>query len=173
MINRLIKIEETTSVILLALVVLFVFVAAVMRTLGHPVIWSVDIAQMLFIWVCMLGGNQALRKGSHVGVDYFVRRLSLRVQIAIDMFSYILVALFLGVLVWFGIKLTLLNPERDLGAVDLPYALVTVAIPFGGLLMLITTLWQTSYLFAVLIGQKQPDLTLPYMQKYTHEEAVI
>lgn len=173
MIQRLIKIEENLSVILLAGVVLFVFSAAVMRTVGYPIIWSVDIAQMLFIWVCMLGANQALRNGSHVGVDYFVRRLSLKAQIAIDAVSYLMVAAFLMVLVWFGVKLSVLNPERILGSIDLPYAAVTLAIPLGGVLMLITTLWQTTYLLLVLLGYRQPNFELPYMQKYAHEDAVI
>lgn len=173
MLNRLIKIEENISVTLLAFVVLFVFGAALMRTVGYPIIWSVDIAQMLFIWVCMLGANQALRKGSHVGVDYFVRRLPIKIQIAVDALSYLLVATFLTVLVWFGLKLSLLNPERVLGSIDLPYALVTLAIPLGGLLMLITTLWQACYLVLVLTGHKQPNFKLPYMQKYTHEDSVV
>lgn len=173
MINRLIKIEEMTSVVLLALIVISVFSAAVMRTIGYPIIWSVDIAQMLFIWVCMLGANQALRNGAHVGVDYFVRRLSIRTQIAIDVFSHLAIAMFLIMLVWFGIKLSLLNPERDLGTIKLPYALVTFAIPFGGALMLITTVWQTVSMLSVLVGKREPDYTLPYMQKYTDEDAVI
>lgn len=167
-----IKIEEAVSMVLLAAVVLFVFCAAVMRTIGYPIIWSVDIAQVLFIWVCLLGANQALRNGSHVGVDYFVRRLPIKVQILIDAFTYALVAAFLVVLVWYGVALSLLNPERVLGSIDVPYAVVTLAIPFGGVLMLITTLWQTGYLLAVLGGYRQADFTLPFMQKYQTDAVV-
>lgn len=171
--NWFVLLEEGISVVLLALIVIFVFCAAVMRTIGYPIIWSVDIAQMLFIWVCMLGANQALRNGAHVGVDYFVRRLPIKAQIAIDVCAYVLVAAFLLVLVWYGVKLSLLNPERVLGALDWPYAWVTMAIPVGGLLMLITTLWQTTYLIAVLCGRRQADFSLPYMQKYINEDAVV
>ncbi len=164
--KKLIELEEAITAIVLALIVFFVFGAAITRTLGYPLIWSVDLAQLLFIWVCVLGGNQALRKGEHVGVDYFVRRFSMRVQMIIDWVLHSLVMALFVILIWFGIELTLLNPERDLGSVDLPYALVTAAVPAGGLLMLFTLGVQWLYLFAVIFKRKPADLTLPFMQKY-------
>lgn len=166
MLKRLILVEERLSVALLALIVVFVFAAAVLRTFGYPIIWSVDIAQLLFVWVCMLGANQALRKGEHVGVDYIVRRLPPRVQIAIDCVLAVIVVSLLALLIWFGWKLTLLNPERQLGTIDLPYALVTVAVPVGASLMLITQAGRVVYLLKVLSGRCQPDYDLPFMHKY-------
>ncbi len=173
MLTKLIALEETVTAILLALIVLFVFGAALMRTVGYPLIWSVDMAQLLFIWVCVLGGNQALRRGEHVGVDYFVRRCSVRMQMTIDLLLHILVMALFSIMIWFGIELTLLNPQRDLGAVDLPYALVTAAIPVGGLLMLFTLGAQWWYLLEVILNRRTADLTLPFMQKYQPAEGTV
>lgn len=173
MLKKFIALEESISALLLALIVVFVFAAAVMRTVGYPIIWSVDVAQLLFIWVCVLGGNQALRKGEHVGVDYFVRRLPVRAQVAIDCVLSLLIMGLLALLVWFGTELTLLNPERRLGAVDLPYALVTLAVPVGGALMLVTQTGQTLYLLGVLLGRRLPDYELPFMHKYQAQEALL
>lgn len=166
LINAWIKFERSIAAIMLALIVLCVFFAALMRTIGLPVIWSVDIAQLLFVWVCMIGGNQAMRDGDHVGVDYFVKRLPLKVQLSVDFVVYALMAAFLTILIIYGIKLTLLNPERELGAAQLPYSLVTVAIPLGGLAMLVTTLVQGIYLLRVCIGNIAPDYSLAFMQKF-------
>jgi len=33
-------------------------VASVMRFFGYPLVWSVDLAQLLFIWVCFLGADE-------------------------------------------------------------------------------------------------------------------
>lgn len=66
----------------------------------------------------MLGANQALPKGSHVGMDYFVRK----VQLAIDALLYLLTAPFSTVVAWFGVKLSLLNSERVLNSIVLPCA---------------------------------------------------
>ena len=45
--NHLDKIERMVCIGLLSAIVLLVFAAAVMRTVGLPIIWSVDIAQLL------------------------------------------------------------------------------------------------------------------------------
>ena len=165
-ISAWIKFERSVAAIMLALIVLCVFFAALMRTLGFPAIWSVDIAQLLFVWVCMIGGNQAMRDGDHVGVDYFVKRLSLKVQLMIDAAVYALMATFLVILIVYGTKLTLLNPERELGAAQLPYSLVTIAIPLGGLAMFFTAMAQGIYLLRACIGHITPDYSLPFMQKF-------
>ncbi len=165
-INDWIKLERSVAAVMLALIVLCVFFAAIMRTVGYPVIWSVDIAQLLFVWVCMIGGNQAMRDGDHVGVDYFVKRLPLKIQLTIDAAVYLLMAAFLVILIVYGIKLTLLNPERELGAAQLPYSLVTIAIPLGGIAMFFTAAAQGVYLLRACIGHVKPDYSLPFMQKF-------
>lgn len=71
----LIRLEDIASKTLLAAIVMLVFLAAVGRSLGYPLIWSVDMAQLLFIWLCFLGANRAMRAKAHVGVDLFVRKL--------------------------------------------------------------------------------------------------
>ena len=42
------QIERRLAVMLLAAIVLLVLLAAILRTAGYPIIWSVDIAQLLF-----------------------------------------------------------------------------------------------------------------------------
>lgn len=168
-INFWLKLERTVVAAMLALIVICVFMAAIMRSVGFPIIWSVDIAQLLFVWVCMLGGNQAMHSGDHVGIDYFVKRFSLKIQLFIDTLMYALILAFLLILIVYGIKLTLLNPERELGAVRLPYSLVTAAIPVGGLLVFCTTGAQFVYLVKVLLGKVDADYSLSFMQKFVAE----
>ncbi|MDN4503200.1 TRAP transporter small permease subunit [Alteromonadaceae bacterium BrNp21-10] len=134
----LIKLEERLCVVLLIAIVALVFVAAVMRSMGMPVIWSVDFAQLFFAWLIMLGANQTLRKAEHVGVDMLVRNLPWRTQVKIDLVLYLLVLMALVALLVFGIKLTLLNPQRALGTTSFSYSWVTAALPAGAGLMLIT-----------------------------------
>src|SRR3546814_6107426 len=69
------KAEALLAVGLLAVIVFLVFIAGVMRWFGEPLIWSVDLAQLLFVWVSFLGADMALRKRAHIGIDYLVRRL--------------------------------------------------------------------------------------------------
>lgn len=132
--------EQAASRVLLSITVLLVFVASLARWLGHPIVWSVDIAQLLFIWICFLGANQALRRGEHIGVDALINRLPSGLRRWIWVLHLLLMAVFLVPIVWYGIDLTALNIERRFSDTDLSYAWVTVAVPVGSALLFITIL---------------------------------
>lgn len=133
-----VRIEDLASKILLATIVILVFVAAVARTLGTPIVWSVDLAQLLFIWVCFLGANRAMRVKAHVGVDFFVKRLPPGWRRVLE-FGLAAIALgFLTALAWTGANLTLLNWERLYGDSGISYAWVTGAVPVGCALLALT-----------------------------------
>lgn len=138
-----------------ALTTLLVFIGAVARTVGSPLIWSVDIAQASFVWACVLGADVALKRGAHIEIDIAVKRLSAGVRRVLAGLWWTLIAVFLGFLVVYGVQLTRLNVERPLGDTGLSYLWVTLAIPVGALLMLATTLrllwraWRGSEAFSL------------------------
>lgn len=131
MLKRLAQIELAICFSLLAGVTGLVFIAAVMRFFGRPLTWSVDMAQLLFIWLCMLGATRAMREKSHLGMEVLVKHLGYKRQFWLEMACAVLVLVFLGILVVEGIKLTLLNIERTFGDSTLSYSWVTAAVPVG------------------------------------------
>ena len=132
--------EEALSKILLALTTALVVAASLARWAGHPIIWSVDIAQLLFVWLSFLGANQAMRSNHHVGVDVVTRYLPRAVKRWLYLVLWAIIGVFLAVIAYHGVQLTLLNLERRLSDTDLSYGLVTSAVPFGAALMLTTTI---------------------------------
>lgn len=140
MVEKYRKAEEAISRVLLAVCVVLVVVASLGRWLGYPIIWSVDMAQLLFVWVCFLGANQTMRRDQHVGVDLLLVYLSPRVRRWIMGFHFLLIEGFLAAMVYFGINLTLLNVERQFSDTPISYAWVTVAVPVGSALLFCTIL---------------------------------
>ncbi len=134
------KIELVVGVVLLAAIVVLVFIAAVMRFFGLPLIWSVDLAQLLFIWLCFLGANRALRRRVHLGIDFLIQTHGHRRRLALDLVFGALVVVFLGMLAVEGVKLTLLNTERLFGDSGIPYAFVTIAVPVGCVFLAFTVI---------------------------------
>jgi TRAP-type C4-dicarboxylate transport system permease small subunit len=53
---------------MLAFIIIFVFIAPSCGS-SQPPSWSVDMAQLLFIWVCFIGADLAMQKDRHIGVD--------------------------------------------------------------------------------------------------------
>ncbi len=131
MLKRLSQLELTVCVLLLAAITGLVFVAAIMRFFAHPLTWSVDMAQLLFMWLCMLGGSRAMREKSHLGMEVLVKHIGYKRQFWLEMICSVLILAFLAVLTSEGVKLTLLNRERTFGDSTLSYAWVTAAVPAG------------------------------------------
>ena len=135
MLKRLAQFELAICFALLAGITGLVFTAAIMRFFGHPLIWSVDMAQLLFIWLCFFGSNKAMREKSHLGMEMLVSRLGYQRRFWLEVACTVLIIAFLLVLAVEGWNLTWLNRERTFGDSTLSYAWVTVAVPVGCLLL--------------------------------------
>ncbi|SJZ69928.1 TRAP transporter small permease [Consotaella salsifontis] len=142
MLSLLSWLEDWFGKLLLAAIVVLVFTAAIARTVDHPLVWSVDLAQALFVWLCFAGAVKGLARRSHIGVDYFVQKLPLGMRRVVDFVMAALAVVFLAVMSWFGIQLTLLNWERVYGDSGISYAWVTIAVPIGCGLLAVILLYQ-------------------------------
>jgi TRAP-type C4-dicarboxylate transport system permease small subunit len=131
----LVRLELRVAQFLLAAIVVLVFVAAVSRSIGRPVEWSDDMAQLLFVWLCVLGANRAMRMKAHMAVDWLAKRLPRFQRWLLELLNGALVLAFLLTLAASGYRLTMLNWERIYGDSGLSYAWVTIAIPVGCALM--------------------------------------
>ncbi|MCB1332726.1 MAG: TRAP transporter small permease [Roseivivax sp.] len=136
-------VEFAVGGVLLSVITALVFAAAVMRFFGHPLIWSVDLAQLLFIWLCFIGATKAMRERGHLGVDFLARLLPHRNRLMLETAVTAVTLAFFAILAVQGTKLTLLNTERAFGDSGLSYAYVTIAVPVGcvflGLAMIANT----------------------------------
>ena len=135
MLKRLGQIELAICVILLAIITGLVFVASIMRFYGHPLVWSVDLAQLLFIWVCFFGADKAMREKTHLGMEMPIKYLPYKYRLAMEMICSAIMLTFLFILAIKGYELTMLNRERLFGDSDLSYAWVTSAVPVGCVLL--------------------------------------
>lgn len=138
MLNFLIRLEAAIGKFLLVVIVVLVFAAGVLRWFDHPLIWSVDLAQLLFLWVAFIGANRALRKRAHIGMDLAVRRLPLRLRRIVEIVLALLTLAFLMIMVVMGYRLTMLNMQRVFGDSGISYAFVTGAVPVGCLMLAAT-----------------------------------
>ena len=135
MARLLARLELAIGAVLLLVITGLVFSAAAMRFFGHPLIWSVDMAQLLLIWLCFFGATRAMRERAHLGVDLVVRYFGRRIRLAIELGLAGLFIAFMAVLAWEGYKLTMLNKERIFGDSGISYGFVTIAVPVGCLLL--------------------------------------
>lgn len=147
MIRRAIALEEFITQIMMGFIVVLVFIAAFTRYIGYPINWSVDIAQAVFVWVIYVGANQAWRNSRHIGIDILFKQFNRKIQFYLQLFLYIIIAIFLVSLIIGGIHITIINVGRILGDIPISYSFVTIAVPAGSFLMLLTTVEKSYLLF--------------------------
>jgi TRAP-type C4-dicarboxylate transport system permease small subunit len=144
MLRRLAQLEFAVSAALLAAIVLLVFGAAIGRSFGYPLIWSVDLAQLLFIWVCFFGATRAMRQKGHLGIDLLVRWLPHRYRLWLEYAVSAVILVFLALLTVEGYGLANQNWQRQFGDSGISYAWVTMAVPVGSVMIgiaLIRNMW--------------------------------
>jgi len=125
---------------LLAMVIL-IFTGGVSRMLGHPQNWTTDIATCLFAWACFLCADIAWRRNALMSIDLLVVRMPEGVQRLLRWFNYGLIMAFLVYTIVMGTWLSWVSRARAFqGIPEISYSWVTMSMPVGALLLLVTTI---------------------------------
>ena len=140
--DTIMRVESIVARSLLATMVGLVFFAGVLRWFGFPLVWAMDVAQLLFVWASFIGADMAMRKRSLIAVDLFVRWIPPRWRAPVDLLTGCVILAFLCAMVVLGYDLVVLNLEREFGDSGISYGFVTAAVPAGCLLLALTLLGQ-------------------------------
>ncbi|HEY7576672.1 MAG TPA: TRAP transporter large permease subunit [Acetobacteraceae bacterium] len=95
--------------------------------LDNPLVWSGELAGVLFLWLVTLGAVIALRQSEHMRMTVFLSRLRPRTQRALTRVSGLIVAIFTGVLLFPGI-----GYMQDQAAVTMPTLQIPGSWPIAG-----------------------------------------
>lgn len=108
--------------------------------LKNPSTWTEELAIFLLVWVALLGSAVALNRGSHLGIDFLVNKLSLKKKLCTEVFVFLCIALFsLCVMVLGGMDLVIstLNLGQISPSLGVKIGYVYLAIPITGLFMML------------------------------------
>jgi len=113
--------------------------------LNSPSSWSEELAIILLIWVSLLGASVAFVRKSHLGVDFFVNKMSPGNRQRSELVVHLVVAFFAVSVLLFGgsriVYLTLLYGQRT-PALGIKMGLVYLALPLSGFFILIFSIEQ-------------------------------
>jgi TRAP-type C4-dicarboxylate transport system permease small subunit len=139
--ERVIAAEGLLAAALLVLMVALIFLGGVSRVLGYPLNWSTDFATAFFAWAAFLCADIAWRRNSLMSIEVLTRRLPPRLQAACRLVNYLVITLFLLYAIGMGVWLSWISRERSFqGIPEVSYSWVTMSMPVGACLLLITTL---------------------------------
>ena len=112
--------------------------------LGNPLVWSDELATIIFLWLAMLGSVVAYRRNEHIRLSVLVRRSSPRVRQVLETISSVVAALFVIEVMPATLKFFKLEQNDVTPALSIPQSYVVLAIIVGLLLILVLALLRLS-----------------------------
>jgi len=139
----------------LGILSLLVFAAAVARFLYHPMNWAMDAATFLFAWTVFLGADAAMRMDRLFCIEVITAKLPQRAQLYLKVINYMIIIIFLLGMIGYGSWLSYTTRLRTFqGIPGFSYTWVTLSVPFGCALMLITSILKIkTFLRALSTGE--------------------
>lgn len=105
--------------------------------LRDPIVWSEELIQLTYVWICYLGWTIAERKDSHIRITAVSNLLPTGAQKYLQIFNHILCIVFSVLVVYFGIQLVGAGLKRTAVSFPLNYAVVYVMGPIcNGIIVL-------------------------------------
>lgn len=134
------QIEIFFASFLLCAVVVLVGVAAVTRVIGSPIIWSVEIAQLLFLWLCIIAIDIGLQDERHFGLQIVRDNVSPTIHKVVEIVNVLILISLLVFLVYYAWRNTVVMNTRLDGALQIPGSYYHVSMVVGFVLMIRTLL---------------------------------
>ena len=132
-----------------------VLAAAIGRTLYYPLNWAMDAATFLFAWTVFLGADAAMRLDRLFCIELITSKLPQKAQLYLKFINYIIIVIFLVGMIGYGLWLSYTTRLRTFqGIPGFSYTWVTLSVPTGCALMLITAILKIkTFLRAISTGE--------------------
>ena len=139
----------------LGILSLLVFAAAVGRFLYYPLNWAMDAATFLFAWTVFLGADAAMRLDRLFCIELITMKLSQKAQLYLKFINYAIIVIFLVGMIGYGSYLSYTTRLRTFqGIPGFSYTWVTLSVPIGCALMLITAILRIkTFLHSISTGE--------------------
>lgn len=96
---------------------------------NNPIVWSEEMIQLTYVWICYLGWVIAERKDSHIRITVLLNAMPAKAQKWLQVFNHILCIVFSVMMVVFGIKLVGAGMKRTAVSIALNYGIVYIMGP--------------------------------------------
>ncbi|MCG8551580.1 MAG: TRAP transporter small permease [Desulfobacterales bacterium] len=107
--------------------------------LNNALSWPEEAARFLMVWSLFLAAAYALGSREHIGLNYFVDRLPVKLSAPLGLLLHLFTLSFLGVMVVGGWQETMSLMSLKTGALRISRAIPYFIIPTSGVLFILVT----------------------------------
>jgi tripartite ATP-independent transporter DctM subunit len=132
---------EAVAALLVLAEICVLFAGVVSRYVFHaPLVWSDELASILFLWLSMLGAVVALRRGEHMRMTALLQKVQPATRAMLDAFAIAASVAFLVLIIWPSIDYAHEESFIVTPALEVSNAWRAAAIPVGIGIMLVMAL---------------------------------
>lgn len=132
------KLEEWIGgTLFIAMFVVLVLQIVARQILDSPLIWSEELARLIFVYIGMLGISMGIRSQSHVMIDFIYARLPEKIQKVVFTVIQILIFFCITSFIYFGYLLIEKKADIELVSLGISAKWMYIALPLISLLMLV------------------------------------
>jgi len=115
---------------------------------------ATELGELLMVWVTLLGGAAAARRGSHMAIVELLECLRGRPRQVADGAIQLVVLLVLGLLTWYGIGIAEAGMMSVLTVLQWPMATQYAALPIASAITMVFVAWD---LWGILRGRSRAE----------------
>jgi TRAP-type transport system small permease protein len=137
---QLCRLEALVAGVFLVAMVALIFIGGIARMAATPMNWTTDIATCLFAWACFLCADVTWRNNGLMAVEIISGKLPSPAQRLLAWCNYLIISTFLVYVIGAGLWLSYVSRARSFqGIPGVSYSWITLSMPVGALLLLVTT----------------------------------
>lgn len=132
------RLEFALASLLLCAVVVLVGLAAITRAMGTPIIWSIEVAQLMFLWLCILAIDISMQDGRHFGLRIVQDNVPERARRIVEIVNLVIMIVLLAFLIRYAWRNTVIMHTRLDGALQIPGSYFHASMVVGFALLIRT-----------------------------------
>ena len=130
------------SIMMIIMVAVMVYQVILRYVFDRSNLWSEEVARYLCVYVTFIGSFIAIRRNSHLKVDFFVELMKPKARKILMLITSTAITLFLFYMTDKGIEMVRGGFRNVTAGLNIPMAYVYIAIPLGCILMILGMLEQ-------------------------------
>lgn len=134
------NLEEVFCVALMGFMALLGFANVITRYMGYSLAYTEELLVAMMVWITLLGAAVGFKRGAHLGLTFIRERLPRGAQCALEWLSLLLTVGTMSLVIYlcltYHIADEIVMSTRS-QALDIPQFWYTLAIPVGGVFVII------------------------------------
>ena len=139
--RALFKALEWFAIICMVVVTIIVFMDVILRYIfKQGFSWTQEVGTLMLVWFSLIGMAIGVLERIHISIEMFTAKLPEKAIQVLECIDHILIAVFGGAMVYYGLLIMNMTKLSTLPATKMPSSVLYVILPLSGLLVLINAI---------------------------------